>query len=141
MRAIDRLYHAVYREHRARRNLVRGLQALSASEMLSSRIISIAKMETRFHLVLLGYEEYFPLPARCFCLPDGGANLVEGEWTRSRGHQNALAHKRGDFLDQLPLCCLVKSGKPVAQEDTPEPSAPVQAHHTERSESLSSSHR
>lgn len=44
MRAIDRLYHAVYREHRARRNLVWGLQALSAIEVLSSRIISIGPL-------------------------------------------------------------------------------------------------
>ena len=62
---------------------------------------------------ILGYEEDLPLPARCFCLRDGGANLVEGEGTRSRGHEHALAHQRDDFLDQLTLCCLIKPVKPV----------------------------
>src|SRR5260221_12042171 len=66
---------------------------------------------------MLGYEEDLPLPARGFCLRDGGANLVEGEGTRSRGHENALAHQRDDFLDQLTLCGLVQSVKPVSNPE------------------------
>src|ERR1700730_4514429 len=66
---------------------------------------------------ILGYEEDFPLPARCFCLRDGSANLVEGEWTDSRGNENRIEHPRDDFLDQLTLCCLIKPGKPVAKEE------------------------
>src|SRR5258706_15455573 len=66
---------------------------------------------------MLGYEEDLPLPARCFCLRDGGANLVEREGAHSRGHENALTHQRDDVLDQLTSCCLIKSVKPV---DDPE---------------------
>src|ERR1700726_990896 len=50
---------------------------------------------------MLGYEKDLPLLARCFSLRDGGTNLVEGECTRSRGHENALTHQRDDVLDQL----------------------------------------
>ena len=42
------------------------------------------------HVVLLGHEEDFPLPARCFGLRDGSVNLVEGERTDSRGRENAF---------------------------------------------------
>src|SRR5260370_32320064 len=63
---------------------------------------------------ILGYEEDLPLPARCFGLRDGGANLVEGEWTHSRGPENTLTHQRDDFLDQLTFCCLIKPGQPIA---------------------------
>src|SRR5260370_4450670 len=57
------------------------------------------------------------MPARCFGFRDGGANLVEGEWTHSRGRENTLTHQRDDFLDQLALCGLIKPGKPVAEEE------------------------
>src|SRR5258708_23335974 len=47
-----------------------------------------------FHLLRLGDEEDVPLPARRFGLRDGGANLVEGECTRSRGRETL----RHDFF-------------------------------------------
>jgi hypothetical protein len=61
MRAIDRLYRAVSREHPARRHLVRGLQALSAIEVLSSRIISRARSRPRIRVKIYRSARMFKI--------------------------------------------------------------------------------
>jgi hypothetical protein len=58
--------------------------------------------------VLLWYEEDLPFPTRRFCLREGGADLVEGEWKRSRGHENTFVDQVDNFLDLIKYTTLFK---------------------------------